>query len=311
MFAKSKSGCKGCFSDSLSFNNPTLGRLADYYTDIDDIVDYYVNDTVEYTYFIPKVDYLKLQDGVSVEEIIESYNTIGKKMDDFVKQQLQKLFNYLVYHPKYLKVGKKGYFFDDWDDLNKIEQGDWTSFHEGHLAGKEVQTNNEGKKWASYFIDESNNAWGYFISLDDFEAIMDNNFSANERITLYEKKSTNNDGSVRTSNKNNNNTIGEKNMNSNEMLSNLVTMKMVDAMSKGGDMDIGKLMLMQSLTKGQPIKITDVIKSKIISNLKLDGDDLPLEKVMLLQMLDEGELDVNQLITFKMIGSMFEEKKEK
>ena len=175
-------GCKGYFSDSLSFNNPTLGRLADYHTD-DDIVDCYINDTgMEYTYFIPKVDYLKLQDGASVGEIIISYNMKGEK---------------------------------------------------------------------------------------------------------------------------------NMNTNSNEMLSNLVTMKMVDAMNKEGDMDIGKLMLMQSLTKGQPIKITDVIKSKIISNLKLDGDDLPLEKVMLLQMLDEGELDVNQLITFKMLGSMFEEKKEK
>ena len=76
-------------------------------------------------------------------------------------------------------------------------------------------------------------------------------------------------------------------------------------------MDIGKLMLMQSLTNGQSIKITDVIKSKIISNLKLDGDDLPLEKVMLLQMLDEGELDVGQLILFKMVGSMFDDSDKK
>ena len=183
-----QTGCKGYFSDSLSFYSPSLGRLAGYHTiDDDDIVDYYIDDTGSaYGQFIPESDYLKYQNGVSAEEIINSYNT-----------------------------------------------------------------NTIGKK--------------------------------------------------------NTNTIGEKNMDSNEMLSNLVTMKMVDAMSKGGDMDIGKLMLMQSLTKGQPIKITDVIKSKIISNLKLDGDDLPLEKVMLLQMLDEGQLDVNQLITFKMIGSMFED----
>lgn len=229
-------------------------------------------------------------------------------MDDFIKHQLQKLFNYLAYHPEYLKVEKAGYFFDDWDELDEVEHS--TVFHKGFLDGKEIH-NREGKKWASNFIDEDDCVWNYFIYLDDFEAIMNNNFSADERIALYEKKSTNKDDSVRTSNENNNNFIGEKNMNSNEMLSNLVTMKMVDAMSKGGEMDIGKLMLMQSLTNGQPIKITDVIKSKIISNLKLDGDDLPLEKVMLLQMLDEGQLDIGMLITFKMIGSIFNDSDKK
>lgn len=75
------------------------------------------------------------------------------------------------------------------------------------------------------------------------------------------------------------------------------------------DLDLGKIMLMQSFSNGEPIKITDVVKSKIISTLKLDGDDLPLEKVMLLQMLDDNQLDLNQLIAFKMLGSMFDEKK--
>lgn len=95
--------------------------------------------------------------------------------------------------------------------------------------------------------------------------------------------------------------------NTNDMISSMMMMKLVDG--KSDSIDLGKLMLMQSLSKGEPIKISDVVKSKLISTLKLDGDDLPLEKVMLLQMLDSNQLDVNQLVMFKMLGSMFDEKK--
>lgn len=99
---------------------------------------------------------------------------------------------------------------------------------------------------------------------------------------------------------------GNKMANTNDMINSMMMMKMLDGKN---DLDLGKIMLMQSFSKGEPIKVTDVVKSKIISTLKLDGDDLPLEKVMLLQMLDDNQLDLNQLIAFKMLGSMFDEKK--
>ena len=107
-----------------------------------------------------------------------------------------------------------------------------------------------------------------------------------------------------------NKTINNKEVkmtNTNDMISSMMMMKLVDG--KSDSIDLGKLMLMQTLSKGEPIKISDVVKSKLISTLKLDGDDLPLEKVMLLQMLDSNQLDVNQLVMFKMLGSMFDEKK--
>ena len=107
-----------------------------------------------------------------------------------------------------------------------------------------------------------------------------------------------------------NKTINNKEVkmtNTNDMISSMMMMKLVDG--KSDSIDLGKLVLMQSLSKGEPIKISDVVKSKLISTLKLDGDDLPLEKVMLLQMLDSNQLDVNQLVMFKMLGSMFDEKK--
>jgi hypothetical protein len=104
----------------------------------------------------------------------------------------------------------------------------------------------------------------------------------------------------------------ENNMNNtNDLISSMIAMKMVESMSKdNSSMDIGKLILIQNLTKGEPIKITDVIKTKLISSLNLEGDNLPLDKVMLLQMLESGQLDVNQLIAFKMLGSLFDDKKD-
>ena len=186
-------------------------------------------------------------------------------------------------HSDKIQFGGKGYFSDYASYYNEDSS-------ENPVFGTLSEAISVENKIEKYVCKETRKEYNHFIPKDDYLKLQ-NGISIEEIIESYD-------------------TTGEKNMNSNEMLSNLVTMKMADAMSKGGDMDIGKLMLMQSLTKGQPIKITDVIKSKIISNLKLDGDDLPLEKVMLLQMLDEGQLDVNQLITFKMIGSMFEEKKE-
>lgn len=195
---------------------------------------------------------------------------------------IHKLLEFYDSHKEKIQIGCRGYF----SDFSAFKQPEFF----GTLSGYFLDQFSVEDTIESYTCKEREEQYNHFIPELDYLKLQ-KGISVEEIIESY-------------------NTTGEKNMNSNEMLSNLVTMKMVDAMSKGGDMDIGKLMLMQSLTKGQPIKITDVIKSKVISNLKLDGDDLPLEKVMLLQMLDEGQLDVGMLITMKMLGSIFEEKKE-
>lgn len=133
------------------------------------------------------------------------------------------------------------------------------------------------------YLDSDGNWFGYFIPQSIFDGIVKSNKTTN----------TNNREAKMT--------------NTNDMISSMMMMKLVDG--KSDSIDLGKLVLMQSLSKGEPIKISDVVKSKLISTLKLDGDDLPLEKVMLLQMLDNNQLDVNQLVMFKMLGSMFDEKK--
>lgn len=91
----------------------------------------------------------------------------------------------------------------------------------------------------------------------------------------------------------------------------VMSMKMLSGIMKNGEQDLGKLFLMQQMMNGEPLKVTDVIKSKLIKQFDLDKEgDLPIEKVMLLQMLDGGEVDLSQLLTFKMMGSLFDEEKK-
>lgn len=96
------------------------------------------------------------------------------------------------------------------------------------------------------------------------------------------------------------------------LMQQMLSMKMLKNIfdSDAKDINIGKLMLMQQVLGGSVIKVTDVIKAKIMEKFALDDkdvDDLPLEKLLLLQMLDKGSIDIQQLIQFKMMSKMLEE----
>ena len=180
-----------------------------------------------------------------------------------------------------------GYFFSDLSDcikgrLIKVDGSDIENTFK-YVEEDDVET----CSWTKYFIPEK------CINPTDkfFDEIAKKN-KVSDKVSEPHKTT--------------NNKEGNKMANTNDMINSMMMMKLMDGKS---DLDIGKIMLMQSFSKGEPIKVTDVVKSKIISTLKLDGDDLPLEKVMLLQMLDDNQLDLNQLIAFKMLGSMFDEKK--
>ena len=96
------------------------------------------------------------------------------------------------------------------------------------------------------------------------------------------------------------------------LMQQMLSMKMLKNIfdSDAKDINIGKLMMMQQVLGGSVIKVTDVIKAKIMEKFALDDkdvDDLPLEKLLLLQMLDKGSIDIQQLIQFKMMSKMLEE----
>ena len=97
-----------------------------------------------------------------------------------------------------------------------------------------------------------------------------------------------------------------------DLMGTMMCMKLLG--NDSSDMDLGKMFLLQQMSDGEPLQISDVVKSKIISKLNLDADndDLPLDKLMLLQMLNNSdELDMTQLIQMKMLGKMFEEDSSK
>lgn len=96
------------------------------------------------------------------------------------------------------------------------------------------------------------------------------------------------------------------------LMQQMLSMKMLKNIfdSDAKDINIGKLMMMQQVLGGSVIKVTDVIKAKIMEKFALDDknvDDLPLEKLLLLQMLDKGSIDIQQLIQFKMMNKMLEQ----
>lgn len=96
------------------------------------------------------------------------------------------------------------------------------------------------------------------------------------------------------------------------LMQQMLGMKMLKSIfdSDAKELNIGKLMMMQQVLGGSAIQVTDVIKAKIMEQFALDNkdvDDLPLEKILLLQMLDKGSIDIQQLIQFKMMSKMLEE----
>lgn len=113
----------------------------------------------------------------------------------------------------------------------------------------------------------------------------------------------------------NDNTGGNSMSKASETMQMVVSMKMLKGLmsdGKGKEADLGKLMIMQQMMSGEKLQVSDVLKAKLINEFSLDeSKDLPIEKVMLLQMLDGGEIDMTQLISMKMFGELFKDDEEK
>ena len=97
-------------------------------------------------------------------------------------------------------------------------------------------------------------------------------------------------------------------------LGQIVGLKMLNSITKGQDLDLGKLMLVQSLAGGQPIEIGDVMKAKLMSAIAKDDnslEDLSLDKLMLYKMFDSGSIDINQIIQLKFMTKLLDEEEKK
>jgi hypothetical protein len=89
--------------------------------------------------------------------------------------------------------------------------------------------------------------------------------------------------------------------------SDIINMKMMmSIINNKGEIDLTKLMVLQSFAKDGNIEVTDIIKTKLTEKILKDvnsKEDLPLEKLALINMLDNGSLDLQEIIKYKMLSS--------
>ena len=100
---------------------------------------------------------------------------------------------------------------------------------------------------------------------------------------------------------------GGNNMAMSMDIGQIISMKvMTSLIDSDKELDLGKLALVQSLSNGGQFQITDVVKAKILSKLsindKTNAEDLPIEKLVILKMLEEGNFDVMEIIKARLIA---------
>ncbi len=110
-----------------------------------------------------------------------------------------------------------------------------------------------------------------------------------------------------TENKTNNKATGGNNMAMTMDIGQIISMKvMTSLIDSDKELDLGKLALVQSLSNGGQFQITDVVKAKILSKLsiddKTDTENLPIEKLVILKMLEEGRFDIMEIIKARLIA---------
>lgn len=110
------------------------------------------------------------------------------------------------------------------------------------------------------------------------------------------------------SNNDNNESSTEDNMNTNSTFDfqSVLNFKLLSKFlnSSSDDLDFTKIMMLQSITSGKPIEVTEVLKNKLMGQLISDDsttDDLPIDKFLVINMLEKGSIEVNQVISMKIL----------
>ncbi len=148
----------------------------------------------------------------------------------------------------------------------------------------------------------------------------------NYQIYSYMKNDENNDDTYNYSNNKDNNKkslkINKNIHNGGKIMKNLGSMGEILKMSlmtkmmsqPDGEFDFGKLMLLQMFDggedgsgNGEQFKFSNVVKSKLITQImngKEKIDDLPIDKLLSVQMLEDGDLDMEKLMMMKFVPSL-------
>lgn len=83
---------------------------------------------------------------------------------------------------------------------------------------------------------------------------------------------------------------------------------MANAMDKNGTIPFTKMTIMQNLSEGKGINVTDIVKAKYTENFmkELDGNkDIPIGKLIAFQTMQEGTFDINTMMQAKFVEKLF------
>ena len=95
----------------------------------------------------------------------------------------------------------------------------------------------------------------------------------------------------------------------------MMKVKMADAMfKKDGEIDYSKLMMMDAIGEDGKVNLNKVIEAKMNGKIMKaieSGEDIPLDKLMILQAMQGGQIDYNQIYMYKIIGNMLDDDDDK
>ena len=95
----------------------------------------------------------------------------------------------------------------------------------------------------------------------------------------------------------------------------MMKVKMADAMiKKDGEVDFSKLMMMDAIGDDGKIDLNKVLEAKMNGQIMKAierGEDLPIEKLMIYQAMQEGKIDYNQIYLYKVVGRLLDDDEKK
>ena len=173
---------------------------------------------------------------------------------------------------------------------------------------------------------EDNHSFSYLAeNFDNTDDDVDSNYSFESRDAYYRfcaiKQKVYNEMNEKvdfSSNKNNkkeNITMANIGMDFGKALRTKMILSAIDKMN--GDIDVGTLIKLQctlSMFGCDGCAIDDsmkqIIAAKFMINFDEKNDDLPIDKLAVLDMLNNGQLDISRLLSIKMMSKLFDETKK-
>lgn len=90
--------------------------------------------------------------------------------------------------------------------------------------------------------------------------------------------------------------------------SDIIKFKMMSKLlSDKGELDMGKIMMLQAFTNDGRFEIQDAVKAKLMTAMfgeNADTDKMSDDKLLLYSMLSQGNLDIGKLLEYKLMSKL-------